>query len=63
MQISDLIRRLQAAMRQHGDLQVFTPEADIGEVVITPCRDGVHRLVDGIADEPNELVLELLPAR
>lgn len=50
-------------MRQYGDLEVFTPDADIGEVIITPAQDGVQRTVDGIADEPNELVLELLPAR
>ena len=63
MKISHLIHRLQGAMREHGDLEIFTPDADIGEVVIVPCRDGVQRLIDGIADEPNELVLDLLPAR
>lgn len=50
-------------MRQYGDLEVYTPDADIAEVITTPARDGVQRLMDGIADEPNELVLELLPAR
>lgn len=50
-------------MRKYGDLEVFTPEADIAEIIVTPARDGVQRMVDGIADEPNELVLELLSAR
>ena len=63
MKLSQLIAHLQGAMRQYGDLVVFTPDADIGEVVITPCTDGVQRTVDGIADDPNELVIELLPAR
>lgn len=63
MKLSDLIHRLQRALRDHGDLVVFTPDSDIGEVVVTPCRDGVQRITDGIPDEPNELVLELIAAR
>lgn len=63
MKLSQVIHRLQGAMREHGDLVVYTPEADIGEIIITPCRDGVQRWVDGIPDEPNELVLDFLPAR
>lgn len=63
MKLSKLILRLQAVMREHGDLEVYTPDADIAEVIATPARDGVQRFVDGIAEDPNELILELLPGR
>lgn len=63
MKLSSVIHRLQRALRDHGDLEVFMPDSDVGEIVITPCRDGVQRIIDGIPDEPNELVLEFIAAR
>ncbi len=63
MKLSALIAHLQGALRRHGDLEVFTSDADIAEVILHPCTDGVQRTVDGIPDDPNELVIEFASAR
>lgn len=63
MKISALIAYLQRGMRLYGDLPIYSSDADIGEVIVHPCRDGVVRTRDGVLDDPNELVIEFIPAR
>lgn len=62
MKISALISALQRAKEQHGDLPVYTIDADIDRIQIHPCRDGATRIVNGVPEKPNELVLEFIPA-
>ena len=61
MKISGLINRLQDAMQKHGDLPVYTQEADVSRVEISPQRDGIVRITDGKQEEPNELYIEFIP--
>jgi hypothetical protein len=60
MKISDLIDTLEAAKKQYGDLPVFTIDSDISSVNVYPVSDGVERIINGVRDTPNELVLEFI---
>jgi len=63
MKISEVIKALQAAMDQHGDLPAFTEDSDIAKVEVAACSDGVSRTEDGKAEKPNEFVLIFHPGR
>lgn len=57
--ISQFIATLQKAQEKHGDLPLYMPETDIGRVDFIACRDGVSREVDGVPEEPNEIVMTI----
>lgn len=58
MKISDLINQLQKAQEAYGDLPLTTFDGFIGEVRISPAKDGIcYPLEEG---EQNEIGLEIL---
>ncbi len=62
MKISKIIRKLEKAKEQYGDLPVYANEADIAEVKITACNDdSTVTVVDGVQETPTEFYLEFEP--
>jgi hypothetical protein len=64
MKISEVIKKLQAAMEKHGDLPTYTYDSDIARVEVAACRDGISVMNNGKPiNEPNELVITFHPGR
>lgn len=58
MKVSDLIRALDVAKAQHGDLKVFTFDGAIKRFRLEPSIDGLD-MIHAEGRAANELVLEV----
>lgn len=58
MKINDLIKQLQKASKQHGNLPITTWDGYVGEVKIEPTVDGVSYPID--VNDINEISIEIL---
>lgn len=64
MKISEIIKKLQAAMEKHGDLPAYTQDSDIARVEVAACRNGISVTHKGQPlGEPNEYVIVFHPGR
>lgn len=61
IKISRLIELLQQHQERYGDHPVYTVDSDIADIKCYPCKDGVSSTTDGIQDDYDELVLEVVP--
>lgn len=55
MRISKMIIQLQEAMKVYGDLHVTTYAGNVGELKMSPSKDGILN-----RDEPNEISMEII---
>lgn len=59
MKISEVIKKLQEAMNNYGDLKMFTEYGSVEGVSVVACRDGVSFENGKPVEIPDELELNI----